>query len=62
MVGEFDDCSGKYMAQIIFFADGIIDFTKYRTDLNELYQPKGPETKNAPLCLVCYMDIQSLTS
>ena len=37
-----------------FFADGVIDFTKYRTDLNELYQPKGPNQECAVMSRLLY--------
>lgn len=37
-----------------FFSDGVIDFTKYRTDLNELYQPKGPNQECAVMSRLLY--------
>ena len=37
-----------------FFADGTVDFTRYRTDLNELFQPKTESQEVAVLSRLLY--------
>lgn len=37
-----------------FFADGNVDFTRYRTDLNELFQPKSESQEVAVLSRLLY--------
>lgn len=38
----------------VFFADGVVDFTRYRTDLNELFQPKTESQEVAVLSRLLY--------
>ena len=38
----------------VFFADGMVDFTRYRTDLNELFQPKTESQEVAVLSRLLY--------